>query len=179
MPTPPAKRPKPVVLIIRDGWGRNPNPEHRPFNAVELADTPRCDALLRVYPSTLIHTSGEDVGLPHDTMGNSEVGHQNLGAGRVVDQESVRITKAVREGKLNENHALCDGIENAKRHGHAVHLMGVASDAGVHGLLSHLYGLVEPMQKTRRARWESSLSSPVYRRAGYRAVYGHQIYTTD
>ena len=134
--------PKPVVLIVRDGWGENPNPEHDAFNAVKLADTPVTDALHKQYPVTLIHTSGEDVGLPEDTMGNSEVGHQNIGAGRVVDQESVRITKAVRNGELNENHALCDAIENANNHGHNVHLLGIASDAGVHGLLTHLYGCV-------------------------------------
>ncbi|MEM9348305.1 MAG: 2,3-bisphosphoglycerate-independent phosphoglycerate mutase [Planctomycetota bacterium] len=135
--------PKPVVLIVRDGWGENPNPEHDAFNAVKLADTPVTDALHKRYPVTLIHTSGEDVGLPEDTMGNSEVGHQNIGAGRVVDQESVRITKTVREGRLNENHALCDAIENANNHGHNIHLLGIASDAGVHGLLTHLYGCVK------------------------------------
>ena len=135
--------PKPVVLIVRDGWGENPNPEHDAFNAVKLAKTPRTDALMAQYPATLIHTSGEDVGLPDDTMGNSEVGHQNIGAGRVVDQESVRITKQVRTGEINSNHALCDAIENANGHGHNVHLLGIASDAGVHGLLTHLYGCVK------------------------------------
>ncbi|MFN3167164.1 MAG: 2,3-bisphosphoglycerate-independent phosphoglycerate mutase [Phycisphaeraceae bacterium] len=135
--------PKPVVLIVRDGWGENPHPEHDAFNAIKLAKTPVTDQLMQRYPRTLLHTSGEDVGLPEGTMGNSEVGHQNIGAGRVVDQESVRITKAVREGRLNDNHALCDAIENANRHGHSVHLLGIASDAGVHGLLSHLYGLVK------------------------------------
>ncbi|MGB0766840.1 MAG: 2,3-bisphosphoglycerate-independent phosphoglycerate mutase [Phycisphaeraceae bacterium] len=135
--------PKPVVLIVRDGWGENPHPEHDAFNAVKRAKTPRTDALMAEYPATLIHTSGEDVGLPENTMGNSEVGHQNIGAGRVVDQESVRITKAVREGELNDNHALCDAIENANSHGHRVHLLGIASDAGVHGLLTHLYGCVK------------------------------------
>ncbi|MFK7788845.1 MAG: 2,3-bisphosphoglycerate-independent phosphoglycerate mutase, partial [Phycisphaeraceae bacterium] len=135
--------PKPVVLIVRDGWGENPNPEHDKFNAVKLAKTPRTDALMATYPATLIHTSGEDVGLPDDTMGNSEVGHQNIGAGRVVDQESVRISKQVRTGEVNDNHALCDAIENANGHGHSIHLLGIASDAGVHGLLDHLYGLVK------------------------------------
>jgi len=135
--------PKPVVLIVRDGWGENPHPEHDAFNAVKLAHTPVTDKLMQRYPSTLLHTSGEDVGLPEDTMGNSEVGHQNIGAGRVVDQESVRITKQVRSGEVNSNHALCDAIENANGHGHKVHLLGIASDAGVHGLLSHLYGLVK------------------------------------
>jgi 2,3-bisphosphoglycerate-independent phosphoglycerate mutase len=139
MPEPP----KPVVLIVRDGWGENPNPEHDAFNAVKLASTPRTDALMAQYPATLIHTSGEDVGLPEDTMGNSEVGHQNIGAGRVVDQESVRITKQVRTGEINSNHALCDAIENANGHGHNIHLLGIASDAGVHGLLTHLYGCVK------------------------------------
>lgn len=139
--------PKPVVLIVRDGWGENPNPEHDKFNAVKLANTPRTDALMAQYPVTLIHTSGEDVGLPDDTMGNSEVGHQNIGAGRVVDQESVRITKQVRTGEINNNHALCDAIENANAHGHNVHLLGIASDAGVHGLLTHLYGCVKLCQQ--------------------------------
>ncbi len=134
---------KPVVLIVRDGWGENPNPEHDAFNAVKLANTPATDALMQRYPVTLLHTSGEDVGLPEGTMGNSEVGHQNIGAGRVVDQESVRITKQVRTGEINANHALCDAIENANNHGHSVHLLGIASDAGVHGLLTHLYGCVK------------------------------------
>ena len=144
MPTPPdSPRPRPLVLIVRDGWGQNPHPEHSDFNAIELADTPRSDALMQQYPSTLLHTSGEDVGLPLDTMGNSEVGHQNLGGGRVVDQESVRITKAIRNGEFFDNHVLCDALENAGRHGHAVHIMGICSDAGVHGLLDHLYACVE------------------------------------
>jgi len=90
----------PAVLIIRDGWGRNPNADHDKFNAVKLANTPFCDQLLETWPWTLIKTSSEDVGLPDGTMGNSEVGHQNIGAGRVVDQESVRITKAVRTGEF-------------------------------------------------------------------------------
>lgn len=143
----PDAAPKPVIVIVRDGWGRNPNPDHQPFNAVDLADTPRCDALLERYPSTLIHTSGEDVGLPEGTMGNSEVGHQNIGAGRVVDQDSVRITKSIRTGEFFENHALCDTVENAKKHGGAVHILGIASDAGVHGLLDHLYACVELCKK--------------------------------
>ncbi len=134
---------RPVVLVIRDGWGRNPHPEHHEFNALELAKTPVCDALLKDYPWTLIKTSGEDVGLPHGTMGNSEVGHQNLGAGRIVDQESVRITKAVRSGEFLENPTLKGAVQGALRQGGAVHLFGIASDAGVHGLLSHLFGCLE------------------------------------
>jgi len=133
----------PCVLVIRDGWGRNPNPAHDAFNAVKLAATPVADALEREWPTTLIRTSGEDVGLPEGTMGNSEVGHQNLGAGRVVDQDAVRITKAIREGRFYENPALREAISRAVLHGRAVHLMGIASDAGVHGRLEHLYACLE------------------------------------
>jgi len=138
----PSVRNAPLVLIIRDGWGRNPNPEHHEFNAIELASTPVDDRLSKVWPTTLIRTSGEDVGLPDGTMGNSEVGHQNIGAGRVVDQESVRITKACREG-LSGNPVLSDAVGRARDTGRYVHLMGIASDAGVHGLLEHLFALVD------------------------------------
>ncbi len=134
---------RPAVLIVRDGWGRNPNAEHDAFNAVKLADTPRCDALLRDYPWTLIKTSGEDVGLPDGAMGNSEVGHQNIGAGRVVDQESVRISKAARAGQFVENDTLREAVERAKSSGRTVHLLGLASDAGVHALLDHLYACLD------------------------------------
>jgi len=134
---------RPVVLIIRDGWGRNPNPEHNEFNAVHLAATPRCDALLAEYPWTLIKTSGEDVGLPDGTMGNSEVGHQNLGAGRIVDQESVRITRAIRQGEFFSNDVLVRSVQRARSRGGSVHLFCIASDAGVHGLLDHLYAALE------------------------------------
>ncbi len=133
----------PLVLIIRDGWGRNPHAEHDAFNAIKLADTLVADALERDWPTTLIKTSGLDVGLPEGTMGNSEVGHQNIGAGRIVDQESVRITKACRDGELVENGPLISAIINARDTGNAVHLMGICSDAGVHGLLEHLYALLE------------------------------------
>lgn len=131
----------PLVLIIRDGWGENPHPEHDAFNAVKLARTPVDDRLRAEWPWTLIKTSGEDVGLPDGTMGNSEVGHQNIGAGRVVDQESVAITKACRKG-LDDNEAIAGAIESAKAKGRSVHLMGICSDAGVHGLLEHLYAVI-------------------------------------
>ncbi len=139
----PEPNSKPFVLIIRDGWGVNPHPEHDAFNAVKLAQTPNCDKLLDQYPWTLIHTSGEDVGLPKRTMGNSEVGHQNLGAGRIVDQDSVRISKAIRQDKLVDNHVLVDAIKQAQANNKYVHLLGIASDAGVHGLLTHLYACLE------------------------------------
>jgi len=142
---------KPVVLIVRDGWGRNPHPEHDAFNAVKIANTPRCDALLDKYPWALIHTSGEDVGLPDDTMGNSEVGHQNIGAGRIVYQESVRITKAVRDGELIHNDALLKAVNHAKHTGGTIHLMGLASNVGVHSLLGHLYGCLDLCAKQGHA----------------------------
>ena len=137
----------PFVLIVRDGWGHNPNPEHDSFNAIKLAETPHGDQLLANYPWTLIRTSGEDVGLPKGTMGNSEVGHQNLGAGRVVNQESVRITKAIRDGQFFENATLIEAIRQAKSNNSCVHLMGIASDAGVHGLLSHLDACLQLCQR--------------------------------
>ena len=127
----------PLVLVIRDGWGENPHAEHDAFNAVKLAKTPVDDRLRAEWPWTLIKTSGEDVGLPDGTMGNSEVGHQNIGAGRVVDQESVAITKACRAG-LERNSVIAEAIGEAKGSGKSVHFMGINSDAGVHGLLEHL-----------------------------------------
>src|SRR4249920_1846498 len=111
--TPMAAVPKirPGLLIIRDGWGENPDPRWDHANAAKLAK-PRVDAMLRAeWPFTLIATSGLDVGLPEGTMGNSEVGHQNLGAGRIVDQESVRITKAVRDGSFFGNAELVAAVE--------------------------------------------------------------------
>ncbi len=132
----------PCVLIIRDGWGQNPNPEHDAFNAVKLARTPVAERLMREYPTTLIRTSGMDVGLPEGTMGNSEVGHQNIGAGRIVDQESVRITRACRAGKISSNDAIASALAGAKGRGSSVHLMCICSDAGVHGLLEHLFAVV-------------------------------------
>ncbi len=139
----PKPKNTPFVLIIRDGWGRNPNNSHDAFNAIKLADTPVADALMRDCPSTLIATSGEDVGLTEGTMGNSEVGHQNIGAGRIVDQDAVRISRACREGRLKDNKALVGAITSARDAGKTVHLMGICSDAGVHGQLEHLDALLE------------------------------------
>ena len=144
----------PVVLIIRDGWGRNPNDDHDAFNAIKLARTPVGDSLLTRYPWTLIGTSGTDVGLPAGTMGNSEVGHQNLGAGRIVDQDSVRITTAVDEGTFFDNAILKAALTEARDAGKAVHFMGLASDAGVHARLDHLYALLELARRCQiRSPW--------------------------
>ncbi len=143
---------RPLVLIIRDGWGKNPFPKWDNANAVHLARHPVADELMAKYPATLIHTSGFDVGLPEGTMGNSEVGHQNIGAGRIVDQESVRITKAIRNGEFFDNPAVNAAVENALKNNSNLHLFGIVSDAGVHGLLEHLYGCLELCQRRGLSR---------------------------
>jgi 2,3-bisphosphoglycerate-independent phosphoglycerate mutase len=134
---------KPFVLIIRDGWGHNPDPAEDQYNAVKCANTPVDDMLMAEFPNCLIHTSGEDVGLPDGTMGNSEVGHQNIGAGRIVPQESVRLSRAIRDGSFFENREFLNLIEFIKSHNGKMHIMGLCSNIGVHSLLDHLYGLLE------------------------------------
>src|SRR5882724_8649318 len=135
-----ARMKRPCVIIVRDGWGKNPFPQWNKANAVYLAKHPVADRLMERYPNVLIHTSGFDVGLPEGTMGNSEVGHQNIGAGRIVDQESVAITKACRPPRgLEHNQTIAAAITKAKSTNKSVHLMGINSDAGVHGMLDHLY----------------------------------------
>ena len=138
---------RPFMLIIRDGWGYNPNPAEDSCNAVKQANTPVDDMLMNQYPNCIIHTSGEDVGLPEGTMGNSEVGHQNMGAGRIVDQESVRISKAIREGDFFKNAEMLKLADYIKEHNGKLHLLGLCSDIGVHSLLKHLYGLLEFAKK--------------------------------
>ncbi len=133
---------KPVVLIIRDGWGENHNAEQDSFNAVKLANAPTADRLTAEWPRTEIMACGLDVGLPVGIMGNSEVGHQNIGAGRVVDQEIVRINKGIETGSVKESAALQAALEGANNKGERLHLMGLISDAGVHAMLDHLYGLI-------------------------------------
>ena len=133
---------KPVVLIIRDGWGENHNSEQDPYNAVKLAKTPCADRLTAEWPRTEIMASGLDVGLPVGVMGNSEVGHQNIGAGRIVDQELVRINKGIESGSVKDSASLKAAIANVKEKGTALHLMGLVSDAGVHAMLEHIYGLI-------------------------------------
>jgi 2,3-bisphosphoglycerate-independent phosphoglycerate mutase len=137
----PVKRP--LVIIVRDGWGKNPFPEWNRANAVHLAKHPVADRLMAEYPNVLVRTSGFDVGLPEGTMGNSEVGHQNIGAGRVVDQESVRITKDIRSGHFFDNVEMNAAVTNALENRTNLHLFGIVSDAGVHGLLEHLFGCLE------------------------------------
>lgn len=139
---------RPLLLIVRDGWGHNPFPEWNHANAVHLARTPVDERLRTAYPWVQIHTCGEDVGLPAGVMGNSEVGHQNIGAGRIVDQEQMRITRTIRDGSFFEIPALCEAMDRVKGSGGAVHLLGLCSNAGVHSALEHLYALLE-MAKRR------------------------------
>lgn len=128
------------MLCILDGFGCN-NDAYG--NAIEGANTPNLDRYLTQYPHTLIGASGMDVGLPDGQMGNSEVGHTNIGAGRIVYQELTRITKAIQDGEFFENKALLAAINNAKENGKALHLIGLLSDGGVHSHNSHLYALLE------------------------------------
>src|SRR6201995_5947215 len=118
---------RPLVLIVRDGWGKNPYPQWNHANAVYLAKHPVADKLMAEFPTVLIRTSGFEVGLPEGTMGNSEVGHQNIGAGRVVDQESVAITKEVRSGAFNDNPEMNAAVNHAIKNGKALHLFGIVS----------------------------------------------------
>ena len=133
-------RKQPVILMILDGWGINPRTEN---NAVALASTPNLTALLNNYPRTRILTSGMAVGLPDGQMGNSEVGHLNLGAGRVVYQDLTRITKAIADGDFFTNPALLECIRKTRAAGGRLHLTGLLSDGGVHSHNTHLYALVE------------------------------------
>lgn len=134
---------RPFILIVRDGWGENPDPQWDHANAVKVAQPPVDDMLRREWPFTLVETSGFDVGLPEGTMGNSEVGHQNIGAGRIVDQDSGRITKAVRDGSFFANAELNAAMDWCLTRRGRLHVMGLASDIGVHSLLEHLYAVVE------------------------------------
>ncbi len=129
---------KPLVLIIMDGFGLDQNTEG---NAIHAAATPNLSRLFAENPFTAIGASGMDVGLPDGQMGNSEVGHTNIGAGRVVYQELTRITKSIGDGDFQKNEALCAAMQNAKSH--ALHLIGLLSDGGVHSHLTHLFGLLD------------------------------------
>lgn len=133
-------RPKPLALIIMDGWGENDKNEG---NAIELAEKPYLDELFIRYPHTRLQASGRAVGLPEGQMGNSEVGHLNLGSGRVVYQDFTRISLAVETGELKTNSVLVKQIKAAHRKDRAVHLLGLLSDGGVHSHINHLFGLLE------------------------------------
>ncbi len=144
---------KPVSLIILDGFGINESAEG---NAIKAAKTPNIDKLMAENPVTKISASGLDVGLPDGQMGNSEVGHTNIGAGRIVYQELTRITKSIQDGDFFTNPEFTAAVENCKNNGSALHLMGLLSSGGVHSHNTHLYALVE-----------------LAKRAGLQKVYVH------
>jgi 2,3-bisphosphoglycerate-independent phosphoglycerate mutase len=131
---------RPVGLIILDGWGHRDAKDH---NAIALANTPNWDRLCQRYPHTLINTSGSVVGLPEGQMGNSEVGHLNLGAGRIVYQEFTRISKAIDDGVFFHNDVLLDTMKSLKKSGKSLHLLALLSDGGVHAHIYHLKAAIK------------------------------------
>jgi len=135
---------KPVSLLILDGFGYS---EAEKGNAIAFAKTPNIDKYMSECPHNIIYCSGMDVGLPEGQMGNSEVGHTNIGAGRIVYQELTRITKSIADGDFFSNPALVGAIENCKKNNTALHLMGLVSDGGVHSHNTHLYALLELAKK--------------------------------
>ncbi len=136
---------KTVLLCILDGWGLDRN--NCPKNAITKAKTPVFDNLLNEYPNTYIYADGEHVGLPEGQMGNSEVGHLNMGAGRTVYQELTRINKSIKDGDFFENQEFINAINHAKENDSALHLMGLVSDGGVHSSIEHLFALIEMAKK--------------------------------
>ncbi|MBR0134970.1 MAG: phosphoglycerate mutase (2,3-diphosphoglycerate-independent), partial [Clostridia bacterium] len=131
---------KTTAILILDGFGYR---EEREDNAILIDGIRNISSLWKKYPHTLIGASGLDVGLPDGQMGNSEVGHMNIGAGRVIMQDYPRIDKAIAEGDFFENPAFCAAMENCLLHGTSLHLLGLCSDGGIHSRLSHLYALLE------------------------------------
>ena len=131
---------KPTVLMILDGYGLN---ERADANAVAEAKTPVMDGLMKDYPFVPGNASGMAVGLPDGQMGNSEVGHLNMGAGRIVYQELTRITKEIQDGDFFKNPGLLEAVENCKKNNSALHMWGLVSDGGVHSHNTHIYGALE------------------------------------
>jgi 2,3-bisphosphoglycerate-independent phosphoglycerate mutase len=127
-------------LIILDGWGIGNGSKS---DAIANANTPFMDSLLKKYPNATLKTSGEDVGLPDGQMGNSEVGHLNIGAGRIVYQELTRINKSIRDKEFQQNSTLLSAMEEAKKRNSKIHFIGLVSKGGVHSSQEHLYALCE------------------------------------
>src|SRR5690348_14173589 len=142
-----AKRPKPIVLTVLDGWGFRAESKG---NAIALARKPNYDKLLAQFPNTLIHTSGQSVGLPEGQMGNSEVGHLNIGAGRIVLMDITRIDQALRSGALFHNELLLGAMKRGRER--QLHLLGLLSDGGVHSHIEHLFGLLRMAQQNKVER---------------------------
>ncbi len=143
MSTTPAGRPRPFVLVIMDGWGINPRKEG---NAIALARTPNIDKLAREWPHTAIKASGEAVGLPDGQMGNSEVGHQNIGAGKRVLQDYTRVNESIKDGTFFQNPALLKAVEHVKKNGSQLHICGLLGNGGVHAHETHLEALLRLAQ---------------------------------
>lgn len=131
---------KPICLIILDGWGLSDKIEG---NSIRLAKTPNMDSYLKIYPNTKLRASGKAVGLPEGQMGNSEVGHLNIGAGRIVYQELTRINKEIKNGDFFKNKVLIEAVENVRENKSSLHLMGLVSDGGVHSHINHLKALID------------------------------------
>src|SRR6476646_1827975 len=131
---------KKVILIIMDGWGLG---KVKSSDAIQHAKTPFVSSLYNQYPNSTLVTCGEDVGLPEGQMGNSEVGHLNIGAGRIVYQELQRINVAVKNGSFAKNQILLNALRKAKTTGKKLHLMGLLSDGGVHSHINHLKAIID------------------------------------
>jgi len=144
----PARK-TPLVLVILDGWGLSPSTDH---NAIALARTPTYDELLERFPHATLVASGEAVGLPPAQMGNSEVGHMNLGAGRIVYQDLTRIDKSIADGEFQTNRALQAALAHCRGDRHALHLVGLLSDGGVHSHQRHLYALLDMAARAQISR---------------------------
>ena len=126
--------------MILDGWGNSPNPK---VSAIDQAQTPFIDSLYKNYAHSTLRTDGEHVGLPKGQMGNSEVGHMNLGAGRIVYQDLAKINQAIKNDQLRNEAVLIDSLNYAKKENKKVHLLGLLSDGGVHSHIDHLEGLLD------------------------------------
>src|SRR6202167_4964767 len=141
------KRPKPIVLTVLDGWGYRAESKG---NAIALARKPNYDRLLKQFPNTLIHTSGPAVGLPEGQMGNSEVGHLNIGAGRIVHMDITRLDQLIASGEFSRQPLLLEAMERARAH--QLHLLGLLSDGGVHSHIEHLYALLRMARENKVTR---------------------------
>src|SRR3989442_1521074 len=141
------KRPKPIILTVLDGWGYRPQVEG---NAIALARKPNYDELVRKFPNTLIHTSGPYVGLPEGQMGNSEVGHLNIGAGRIIHMDITRIDHAISTGAFFKNELLLKAMQRGRER--QLHLLGLVSDGGVHSHIEHLFALLRMARENKVER---------------------------
>ena len=139
--------PKKVCLLILDGWGIAPKPD---FSAIEIAKTPFIDNLLKEHPNARLDTHGENVGLPKGQMGNSEVGHMNIGAGRIVHQDLMKIDKAIKEKSIIKNKILNNAIDYSIQNNKKIHFLGLLSDGGIHSHIEHLFALLE-LAKSKKA----------------------------